>query len=107
MITPQIFPKNGASIVYAQPLSADRVPVGSLLHVKNGSGSSITVTITTSGAVLETGDAYPNHTVTIAAAGDACIPITLNAYLPTDGTNNANVAFSAITSVTAAAIARF
>jgi hypothetical protein len=107
MITPQSFPKAGAAITYAAPLSADRVPVGSLLFVKNGSGASINVTITTSGAVLETGDAYPNHVVAVGAGAELVIPITLNAYFPTDGTNNANVAFSATASVTVAAISRF
>jgi hypothetical protein len=107
LITPQTFPVNGAALAYAAPLSADRVPVPSLLHVKNGSAAAITVTISTSGAKLETGDAYPSKVITVNAGADAMIPVTLGSYMPTDGTTNANVSFSAVASVTAAAIARF
>lgn len=111
MITPQTFVNHGTigatGITYATPLTADRVPLGSLLHVKNGSASPITVTISTAADVLETGGTYPNVVVTVAAGADSVIPITLNAYLPADGTLNANVSFSAVTSVTVAAIARF
>lgn len=111
MITPQSFPAHGpigsTGITYAAPLSADRVPLGSLLHVKNASASAITVTVSTAADVLETGGTYPPVVVSVPAAGDRVIPITLNAYLPGDGTTNASVSFSSITSVTVAAIANF
>jgi hypothetical protein len=44
------------------------------LEVRNGSGSSITVTITTVG-LLDSGDTYPNKVYTVAAGGEARIPL--------------------------------
>jgi hypothetical protein len=49
------------------------------LEVRNGAGSSITVTITAVG-VLDSGDAYPAKVYTVAAGGEARIPLNLAAY---------------------------
>ena len=86
---------------YAAPTLSDTAPVGSVLIVKNGSASSITVTLS-SPKVLETGDAYPSKVITVAAAGEAWIPV-LKVYGNTS-TQLATVTYSAITTVTAAVI---
>jgi hypothetical protein len=82
----------------------DKCQVGdrNFLHVKNGSGSSITVTLTATAAVR--GQAVSNVTVTIPAAGDKMIG-PLNADLfqsPTDGL--CAIGYSSATTVTVAAL---
>lgn len=90
----------GTPPVYAAPASSDTVQIGSTLVVRNGSGSSITVTMVTPGN-LPTGDAYPDKAYTVAAAGEAWIPV-LPEYRNTAGV--AAVTFSATASVTATSI---
>lgn len=96
----------GTAPTFAAPTLTDTVPMGSLLVVKNGSGASITVTIATVGS-LPTGDDYPDKAYTIAAGAERWIPVKEEAYRKTDGSGNAGLTFSAVTSVTAAAIAPF
>lgn len=90
----------GTPPTYATPASSETVQVGSTLVVKNGSGSSITVTLVTPGS-LSTGDAYPDKAYTVTAAGEAWIPV-LPDYRNTAGV--AAVTFSATASVTATSI---
>lgn len=90
----------GTPPTYAVPSASDTVQVGSTLIVKNASGASITVTMVTPGN-LPTGDAYPDKAYTVAAAGEAWIPV-LPEYRNTAGV--AAVTFSATTSVTATSI---
>lgn len=96
----------GTAPTFSAPTLSDTVPMGSLLVVKNGSASSITVTIATVGN-LPTGDDYPDKVYTVAASGERWILVKEEAYRKADGSGNAGVTFSAITSVTAAAIAPF
>jgi hypothetical protein len=90
----------GTPPTFAAPSASDTVQVGSTLIVKNGSGASITVTMATPGS-LPTGDAYPDKAYTVVAGAEAWIPV-LPEYRNTAGV--AAVTFSAVTSVTAAAI---
>ena len=92
----------GTAPAFAAPVASDTVQVGTILIVKNGSGSSITVTMATPGT-LETGDAYPDKAYTVNAGAEAWIPVLA------DYRNSAGVAavtFSSVTSVTVAAINR-
>lgn len=70
-----------------------------VLHVKNGGGSSVTVTVPTPGTV--DGLAVADRTYTVAAAGETFIGLGAgSAYRQSDGT--AQVDFSGVTSVTVA-----
>lgn len=91
----------GTPPTFTTPLASDTVTLGSTLIVKNGSGSSINVTFTTPGT-LPTGDAYPDKVYAVPAGADRWIPVLAD-YLNTS-TLLADVAFSATTSVTVAAI---
>lgn len=72
-----------------------------LLHVKNGSASAITVTITT--PLTVNGLAVADRTISIAAGADQFISLnTSSAYMQPDGT--AWVDYSAAASVTVAVI---
>lgn len=102
MITQTVPVLAGTPPVFAAPSASDTVQIGSLLIVKNASGASITVTLATPGN-LGTGDAYPDKAYTVAAAGEAWIPV-LKDYRQATGV--ANVTFSATASVTAASINR-
>jgi len=92
----------GTGPVYAAPSSSDTVQIGSILIVRNGSVSPITVTLVTPGT-LPTGDAYPDKVYTVAAAAEAWIPV-LSDYRNSSGV--AAVTFSATASVTATSINR-
>lgn len=96
----------GTAPTFAAPTASDTAPMGTLLVVKNGSASSITVTIATVGN-LPTGDDYPDKAYTVPAGAERWIPVTQEAYRKTDGSGNAAVTFSATASVTAAVIDRF
>lgn len=91
----------GTPPTFATPSASDTVTLGSTLIVKNGSGASINVTFTTPGT-LPTGDAYPDKVYAVAAGAEKWIPVLAD-YLNTT-TLLADVAFSATTSVTVAAI---
>lgn len=91
----------GTAPTFAAPSASDTAPVGSTLIVKNGSGASINVTLTTP-STLETGDAYPDKVYAVPAGQERWIPVLAVYMDPT--TRVAAVAFSATTSVTVAAI---
>ena len=91
---------SGAPPAYAAPALSDTAEVGATLIVKNGSGSSITVTMVTPG-VLPTGDNYPDKAYTVAAAGEAWIPVMTD-YAQLSDPRFAAVTFSSVTTVTAA-----
>jgi hypothetical protein len=78
-----------------------------LLHVKNGGGSSITVTITaqTASAVVPGAGTLtiPNITKTVANGAEAILGPFGSAYR--DGSGNVAIGYSAVTSVTVAAYA--
>jgi hypothetical protein len=73
-----------------------------VLWVKNGSASSVNVTLTTP-ATLPSGDAYPDKVVAVAAGAEKHIPVLEDYRDPATGL--AAVAFSATASVTVAALA--
>lgn len=95
----------GAGIVpsYATPSSTEQIsPTEDLiLHVKNGSGSSINVTITDPGTTAS-GTAATNPVIAVANGAEKMI--YLNQYLTNPSTGTIQVAFSATTSITAALI---
>lgn len=80
-----------------KPELGDRV----FLHVKNGGGSPITVTLTSYATVR--GQAAADRAITVAASGEKLIPVyaDLNTN-PADGL--AAIAYSGVTTVTVAAI---
>jgi hypothetical protein len=90
----------GTPPTFAAPSASDTAQIGTTLIVKNGSGASITVTMTTPGT-LGTGDAYPDKAYTVTAGAEAWIPVLAD-YRNTAGV--AAVTFSAVTSVTAATV---
>jgi hypothetical protein len=90
----------GTPPTFTAPSTSETVQVGTILIVKNGSGSSITVTMTTPGT-LGTGDAYPDKAYTVTAAAESWIPVLAD-YRNTAGV--AAVTFSAVGSVTAASV---
>jgi hypothetical protein len=71
------------------------------LYVKNGSGSSITVTVQNFD-VEDTGDAVPNKVVTVLAGAQEFVPL-FKAYDKGDGTG-AQFTYSAVTTVTSALV---
>lgn len=72
-----------------------------LLHVKNGSGSSLTVTAVTPGTV--NGLAIADRTITVAAGTEQFISLgTDQPYAQADGT--CSISFSSATSVTVAVL---
>ena len=95
----------GTNPVLSAATVSDTSPVGDGRHrfliVKNGSGSSVTVTISDYG-LDDAGDANPSHVVTVAAGATAFIPIH-QSYDKGDGTG-AQIAYSAVTSVTSASV---
>lgn len=94
----------GTPPTFATPATSETVEIGTTLIVKNASASTITVTLITP-ATLPTGDAYPDKAYTIAASAERWIPV-LPDYASTTNPRFADVTFSAVTSVTAAAITR-
>jgi hypothetical protein len=72
-----------------------------VLHVKNGGGSSITVTIPSTQSVE--GLAVPNRTITVTNGTDKFISLGASgAHRQTDG--SVNVDYSGVTSVTVAVL---
>ncbi|NUS29817.1 MAG: hypothetical protein HOV92_37140 [Streptomyces sp.] len=104
-LTTQVIALAGLNPTYANAAGGgDKCAVGdrNFLHVKNGAGSSVTVTLTATAAVR--GQAVANLTVSVPAAGERMIG-PLNADLfqsPTDGL--CAVGYSSATSVTVAAV---
>lgn len=92
----------GLAPTYATPLSTEQITPNDdlILHVKNASGSPVTVTLTDPGAT-PSGSVATNPTVSVpATTGDRLIYIP--ATLTSTSTGTIQVAFSATTSVTAA-----
>lgn len=104
MISTQTLPSlAGTAPTYAAPATSDTAEIGTILIVKNASASAVTVTLVTPGT-LPTGDAYPDKTYSVpATTGERWIPV-LPDYRNASGL--ADITFSAVTSVTAAAINR-
>lgn len=83
----------------------DKVSLGAsniFLHVKNGGGSSITVTLTTQANNYK-GLTVPDRTVTVGTAAEKMIG-PIDPALHGDTNNQVNIAYSAVTSVTVAAL---
>lgn len=83
----------------------DKVSLGAsniFVHVKNGGGSSITVTVTTQANSYK-GLTVPDRTVTVAAGGERMIG-PIDPALHADTNNQASIGYSAVTSVTVAAL---
>lgn len=102
-ITPQTPTVAGAAVTY-EPANVDGNSVDlatgpKLLHVKNGSGASITVTLPTPGTVA--GLAIADRTVAVPAGGERLIRLD-RVVRQTNGT--AHVDYSAVTTVTVAAL---
>lgn len=91
----------GTAPTFAAPSASETVTVGSILVVKNGSASSINVTLVTPGT-LETGDAYPDKVVAVPAGAERWIPV--GGVFMDPVSRVASVTFSATASVTVAAI---
>lgn len=91
----------GTAPTFAAPASSDTVTVGSVLIVKNASAASVNVTLVTPGT-LETGDAYPDKVYAVPAGQERWIPVG-GVYLD-PVTRVAAVSFSAVASVTVAAV---
>ena len=81
-----------------------------LLHVKNGSGGAITVTVAKTSSATENIPGYglvtiSDISVAIAAGAEKFIgPIDPNAYNSTSGTGTVAITYSGVTSLTIAAI---
>ncbi|MEU1805839.1 hypothetical protein [Streptomyces sp. NPDC019937] len=103
VLTAQNLPLGGLQPTYASAASGgDQAPVGQglFLHVRNGGGSSITVTLATPGTVggLDVADAQQ----TIAASGAAFLPLTNTFRDPMTG--RAAITYSGTTTVTVAVV---
>lgn len=95
----------GGTVVPLVAASAggDRVQPGSrvFLMVRNGSGASINVTLDTTGVAFNS-QLIPDTVVAVAAGATAFIPITSDYQSAVDGL--ASIAYSAVTTVTVAAV---
>ncbi|MFI2612053.1 hypothetical protein [Kitasatospora sp. NPDC018619] len=105
VLTVQAIKAGGISPTYASATSGgDKVPLtaaNTFLHVKNGSASSVTVTITTQNNNYK-GLTVPDRTVTVAASGEQMIG-PLDPALFADINQQASIGYSASASVTVAA----
>lgn len=92
----------GVAVTYSAVASADRfLPADHcFLHVKNGGGTTLTVTIVTPGT--QDGLAIADRTVSLTAGTDQMIAIPPAYYRSSDGLGD--VQYSATTSVTAAVV---
>lgn len=103
-ITPQKATSAGLAAAY-EPANADgnsyRLSTGRVLHVKNGSGGSINVTVPTPGTV--DGNAIADRVVAVGAGAEKFIALgTTAAYKQSGGV--AHVDYSAVTTVTVAVV---
>lgn len=94
---------SGLAPTYASATSGgDTAPVGGglRLHVFNGSGAAVTVTVVTPGTIdgLSIGDAA----LVVPASGHGVIP--LNAVYRDPTTGRANITYSAVTTVSVAVL---
>lgn len=104
----QVVATTGLTPSYATPLSTEQIAYSDdqWLHVKNGSGGSINVTITDPGST-PAGSAATNPVIAVGAGAEKLIALNPGAagggYVsPSTGT--IQVAFSATASITAAVI---
>jgi len=104
-ITTYVAIKDGVVVTMGAAASGDTAEVGEhcTLLVTNGDASSKTVTIAVPGN-LDSGDAYPDKVITIAAGVTKAIPLLPLYRDPTSGL--AVLTWSATTSVTRAVIRR-
>ncbi|MBI0294502.1 hypothetical protein JBE04_08400 [Streptomyces sp. PRKS01-29] len=103
VLSAQALPLGGLQPTYASAASGgDQAPVGDklFLHVRNGGGSSITVTVATPGTVggLDISDAQQ----TVPASGAAFVPLTATFRDPMTG--RAAISYSGTTTVTVAVL---
>lgn len=105
-LTPQTITPAGLSANYsAASAGGDKIQLAGaniFLHVKNGSASAITVTITTQANQYK-GLTVPDRTVSVPASGDKMIG-PIDPALHGDINQQASISYSATTSVTVAAI---
>jgi hypothetical protein len=99
----QIIPAGTAVTFASASGGGDRVPVGAtnFVRVKNGSGSSITVTVNS----VKPCDQGFDHDLAVAVAAGATTdigPLTPGRFTDTDGL--AGVTYSSVTAVTVAAV---
>lgn len=83
----------------------DKISLGAsniFLHVKNGGGSPITVTLTTQANTYK-GLTVPDRTVTVATGAEKMIG-PIDPALHSDTNNQVAIGYSAVTSVTVAAL---
>ncbi|MCW2899701.1 MAG: hypothetical protein JWO67_1966 [Streptosporangiaceae bacterium] len=101
----QTIKAGGVTPTYAAATSGgDKVSLSSpntFIHVKNGSASSVTVTVTTQNNAYK-GLTVPDRTVIVAAAGEAMIG-PLDPALHSDINVQASVGYTAVATVTVAA----
>jgi hypothetical protein len=104
-LTPQRFATTGLTANYVAPDVAGvslRSSGKQVIHVKNGSASSITVTLKI-GKTVE-GQTVTSPTATVAAGADKFFGPFNDNYEQPDGTDTVFVDFSAVTSVTVACL---
>lgn len=96
----------GTAPTFAAAAAGDTAEVdpANTLVVKNASGAGITLTLVTPGT-LATGDAYPDKTYTVPAAGEVWVPL-VDAFRDTSINGQATVNYSATASVTRAVVRR-
>lgn len=104
-LTPQRLGPHGVLATYVTPDAAGisfRSSGRQFVHIKNGSGSSITITETI-GATVQ-GQTVTAPTSTIAAGAERFYGPYPDDYEQQDGTNNVYLGFSSITTVTVACL---
>jgi hypothetical protein len=104
-LTPQRFTTLGLAPAYVTPDAAGvsfRSSGKQVLHVKNDSGSPVTVTLKI-GKTVE-GQSVTSPTATVAAGADKFFGPFSDNYEQPDGTDTVYVDFSAVTSVTVACL---
>lgn len=110
LYTVQNIAKTGLAPTYGAVALSDTFPnpgdERTFLHVKNGSGASINVTVTAFRTLAKVTGAgqltIPNLVVAVPAGAERVIGPFPEAY--NDASGNVNVAYSAITTITAAAV---
>jgi hypothetical protein len=103
VIATQAAPSSGAALTYsAASGGGDRFTPGRhvFLHIKNGSGSTMTATIVTPNSL--DGLAVADRAVSIPATSDRIIPVGESLYASADGL--ADITYSLATSVTLAVV---
>lgn len=105
-LTTQTIVAAGLDPTYAAAAAGgDKVTPGptTFLHVINGGGSSITVTVATPGNYYAN-IANPDLTVTVGASGEQMIPIPQTPFADPGDNGLAAISYSGVTTVTVAAL---